>query len=168
MKHNEPVAFAQAAAPGMYYASMVRATDQIGPLKQIHAPTLPQGYSLLTAQELPFKNQLWIGDIAIPVFASQEISYKGEAVGLIVGPDALRVEELAVATTVECEDIAPQSDWHTFRSSNIAARLDYAHNQELKNQESNSNSDTDGYFELKSFWISIPMNFHCKWLGSIG
>lgn len=129
MKSNESVAFEQLSAPGMLYACMVRTVSGTGQILAIKTPPLPSGYSLITADQLPFKNELWIDDIPIPLFASKSTSYIGEAVGLITGPDPLMVEELASTSVVECEERSPTTDWHAFLSSDIAARIDFSRGQ---------------------------------------
>jgi len=126
MKSNESVPFEQLSAPGMLYACMVRTVSGTGQILAIKTPPLPSGYSLITADQLPFKNELWIDDIPIPLFASKSTSYIGEAVGLIIGPDPLMVEELASTSVVECEEHSPATDWHSFSSSDIAARIDFS------------------------------------------
>jgi CO/xanthine dehydrogenase Mo-binding subunit len=124
MKRNESVPFEQLSVPGMLYANIVRAGSSIGQIHAIRTPPLPAGYSLITAEQLPFRNELWIEDISIPLFASKSVSYIGEAVGLVIGPDPLVVEELASTSEVECEEREPFLDWHSFSSSRIAARID--------------------------------------------
>ena len=126
MKKTDSISFEQLSVPGMLYACMVRAGSSIGNIHAINTPPLPEGYGLITADQLPFRNELWIGDMAIPLFASKSVSYIGEAVGLIIGPDPLRVEELASISTVECEGSEAFLDWHTFSCSDIAARVDFS------------------------------------------
>ncbi|MDQ7796853.1 MAG: hypothetical protein RDU47_08755, partial [Spirochaetia bacterium] len=123
MQKNEYIPFDQLEVPGMLYACMIRATDQIGHILAIRPPALPSGYSILTADQLPLRNELKISSVSIPVFASDTVSYEGETVGLIIGPDPLLVEEFASSTAVECDGDSVHRDWRMFPSSRIAARL---------------------------------------------
>lgn len=125
MQKNEYIPFDQLEVPGMLYACMIRSTAQIGHILAIRPPALPPGYSILTADQLPLRNELTINSISIPVFASDEVSYKGEAVGLVIGPDPLLVEEFASSTSVECDGDTMHRDWRAFPSSRIAARLNF-------------------------------------------
>jgi CO/xanthine dehydrogenase Mo-binding subunit len=123
MQKNEYIPFDQLEVPGMLYACMIRATAQIGHILAIRPPALPSGYSILTADQLPLRNELKISSVSIPVFASDTVSYEGETVGLIIGPDPLLVEEFASSTAVECDGDSVHRDWRMFPSSRIAARL---------------------------------------------
>jgi len=67
MKEHELLPFEQLSVPGMLYACMVRAVLGTGRILAIKTPPLPTGYSLVTADQLPFKNELWIEDIPIPL-----------------------------------------------------------------------------------------------------
>ncbi len=126
MRKHESLPFEQISVAGMVYAYIIRSEKEIGQIRGITTPPLPEGYSLLTADQLPFHNELNIGDITIPLFATKTVSYRGEAVGLLIGPNPLIVEELVSLTVVECEGVRePRSDWHTFSSEHIAARVDY-------------------------------------------
>ncbi|SLM19759.1 hypothetical protein SPIRO4BDMA_70181 [uncultured spirochete] len=136
MKSNESIPFEQISVPGMLYACMVRAGSDIGQIRAIRTPPLPERYSLITADQLPFRNELWIGDMSIPLFAARSVSYRGEAVGLIIGPDPLMVEELASTSVVECEEREPFLDWHSFSSSHIAARIDFSRRKPAESDRS--------------------------------
>jgi CO/xanthine dehydrogenase Mo-binding subunit len=143
MKRSESIPFEQLSVPGMLYACMVRTSSGIGHIRAIKTPALPAGYSLITADQLPFRNELWIGDISIPLFASKSVSYTGEAVGLIIGPDPLIAEELASISVVECEEPASFVDWHSFSSSHIAARIDFSRGETTEaGQSADTATDT--------------------------
>lgn len=113
----------------MLYAHIVRSINSIGKIHSIKSQPLPEGYSFLIADQLPFRNELSIGGISVPLFAADHVAYFGEAVGLIVGPNPLIVEELAATAIVECENTVPCQDWNIFSSSDIAARMDYSREQ---------------------------------------
>lgn len=160
MKENELLPFEQLSVPGMLYACMVRAVLGTGRILAIKTPPLPTGYSLVTADQLPFKNELWIEDIPIPLFASKSVSYRGESVGLIIGPDPLVVEELASTSVVECEESTSIVDWHTFSSSDIAARIDFSRGQ--KPPDGQTDSTTPNTLEFSSYLNIEPheLTFH--------
>ena len=158
MKRHENLPFDQIAVNGMVYAYIIRAGEEIGSIRGIRTPALPEGYSILTAEQLPFRNRLDIGDISVPLFAAKSVSYRGEAVGLLIGPNPLIVEELASATVVECEGAEPRSDWHAFTSENIAARIDIARAQP-QHAAAPADADPDDIFEHRSFLRIEPQPF---------
>lgn len=170
MRRHEPLPFDQISVAGMVYAYIIRSGKDIGAIRGIKTPPLPEGYSLITADQLPFHNELSIGDISIPLFATKTVSYRGEAVGLLIGPNPLIAEELATLTVVECEGgKEPRSDWHAFSSEHIAARVDYARHSSTERESGNergpnpSQGDTaEEIFEHHSF-LRIephPFEFH--------
>jgi len=125
MTRDEAVPFEQLLAQDMLYAFAIRAFSNIGNIQNINVPPLPEGYTLITADRLPFKNELRIEGMSLPLLAAKKVSYIGEVVGLIVGPDPLLTEELALNTIVDCEAQESRLDWQVFSSSDISARIDY-------------------------------------------
>jgi CO/xanthine dehydrogenase Mo-binding subunit len=77
--------------PQMLYALTVRSPIAKGRLISIDCPKLPGSYTLLSAKDIPGKN--CIEDSALPVLAGDEISYLGEPVALLLGPDKNTLED---------------------------------------------------------------------------
>jgi CO/xanthine dehydrogenase Mo-binding subunit len=77
----------------MLYALTIRSPVSNGHLIFIHFPKLPQNYSLITARNIPGENRL--EDTSIPILADRKLSYIGEPVALLLGPDKSKLEELA-------------------------------------------------------------------------
>jgi CO/xanthine dehydrogenase Mo-binding subunit len=75
----------------MLYALTVRSPVAKGRLVSIECPTLPEGYSLLSAKDIPGKNCL--DDADIPILAGGKLSYIGEPVALLMGPDINILED---------------------------------------------------------------------------
>ncbi|MDR2864130.1 MAG: xanthine dehydrogenase family protein molybdopterin-binding subunit [Spirochaetaceae bacterium] len=89
-------------AQNAYFAFIIRSPKAKGTLKSINSPPLGFGYRLLKAQDIPGKNLLYGSDM--PILAHEKISYIGEPVGLLVGPDKIKLAEYAHACTVEIEE----------------------------------------------------------------
>ena len=159
MTINECIPFEQLSAPGMLYAFNIRALSNIGEIQNIKVPPLPEGYTLITADQLPFRNELKIKGISLPLLASKKVSYIGEAVGLIVGPDPLIAEELALKTIVDCEGQESRLDWQVFSSSDISARIDYSKENAMVSSESLESSGAEDSFELASYLRLEPHEF---------
>ena len=79
---------------GMLYAVIVRSPVARGFIKSITHPCLPDGYFLFTARDIPGAKSVHVLKTEIPVFATDTISYLGEPVGILVGPDKWRLEQL--------------------------------------------------------------------------
>ena len=91
--------------PKMLYALTVRSPIAKGKLISIDCPTLPEGYTLLSAKDIPGTNCL--GDSDMPILASSDLSYIGEPVALLLGPDMNVLEEKARNCVVIVEEGDP-------------------------------------------------------------
>jgi len=120
---------------------------------------LPEGYILITADQLPFRNELRIKGISLPLLAAKTVSYIGEAVGLIVGPDPLLAEDLALKTIVDCKGQQPKLDQQIFSSSDISARIDHSNQNVMVSFESREASGAEDSFELASYLRLEPHEF---------
>jgi len=77
--------------PKMLHALTVRSPVAKGRLVSIECPELPEGYMIIGAKDIPGKNCL--DDSNIPILAGDELSYIGEPVALLLGPDINILEE---------------------------------------------------------------------------
>jgi CO/xanthine dehydrogenase Mo-binding subunit len=66
---------------------------------------MPPSYTLIQAADIPGKNQL--PDLAAPILARDELSYFGQPVAILVGPDEARLEEFAAQCRVEADEEEP-------------------------------------------------------------
>jgi CO/xanthine dehydrogenase Mo-binding subunit len=101
--------------PQMLYAHTIRSPVAKGRLINIERPKLPPGYILITAKDIPGKNSL--GDSSHPILAGEELSYIGEPLALLLGPDKNTLEDCAKNCKVVAEEGTPDEEI-------IAARRD--------------------------------------------
>ena len=75
--------------PGMVYGTLVRSTVARGKILSIDVPALPEGYSFITADDIPAegRNELWMIAKDWRCFASGDVRYVGETIGILCGPD---------------------------------------------------------------------------------
>ena len=113
--------------PGMLYASTIRSTVVRAKNFKITRPKLPAGYRCLIASDIMEEDIPLIFGDDFYLFAEKTVSYKGEALGLITGPDAAICDELAGSVAVEYEEEEPQLEWESFSSSQIGYKyaIDY-------------------------------------------
>ncbi len=79
--------------PDMLHCITVRARFPRGRLLGIRTPELPREIRLVTAADIPGSNLVTVGDTSLPLLADDYVSYYGEPVALLVGPE---LEDLAV------------------------------------------------------------------------
>lgn len=79
---------------GMLHAVFVRSPIETGMIKSITHPELPQGCFLITAQDIPGEKNVNVLKTSIPVFAHERVSYRGEPIGMLVGPDKNQLDRL--------------------------------------------------------------------------
>jgi len=76
--------------PQMLYALTIRSPVARGRLKSVYCPKLPGSYTLIRAQDIPGKN--FLEDSPLPILTADELSYFGEPVALLLGPDINTLE----------------------------------------------------------------------------
>jgi CO/xanthine dehydrogenase Mo-binding subunit len=101
----EPVFVEDIYPRQMLYALTIRSPVAAGRLKSIECPRLPNIYTLITAKDIPGRNRL--EDSPMPILAGDALSYIGEPVALLLGPDRNMLEEYAAQITVAAEEEPP-------------------------------------------------------------
>jgi CO/xanthine dehydrogenase Mo-binding subunit len=92
--------------PQMLYALTIRSPIAKGRLISIDCPKLPGNYTLLSAQDIPGENYLE-GKERFPVLADKELSYIGEPVALLLGPNKNTLEDYSRHCKVIAEEEEP-------------------------------------------------------------
>jgi len=80
---------------------IIRSPVARGKIKEIRCPQLEDGYLLISAADIPGENFLPYSNI--PIITKNEVSYFGEPVALIVGPDRSILDKYAGECSVEIE-----------------------------------------------------------------
>ena len=88
--------------PGMLYGAIIRSGFS-GSFSSIQTDGLPEGYTVITAEDIPGNKFIESpdGKNSVPVFCQEQISYQGEPLGMVVGPDEEKVIELRGFGTFE-------------------------------------------------------------------
>jgi CO/xanthine dehydrogenase Mo-binding subunit len=86
--------YTDCSKPGMLYGALIRSPAGSGTITNISIPQLPDGYFLFTARDVPGKNTVHTLAADTPVFCADKVSYFGEPIGIIAGPDESTVYEL--------------------------------------------------------------------------
>ncbi len=114
--------FSDMEMPGQYHGVLVRSSIQRGHLVDIKAPSMPDGYHLYTATDIPGENRLTAMGTSIPIFTPYEIQYYGEPLGIIVGPDLQIVQELVAEVFIETEILEPYKFGEKFAASQVVGK----------------------------------------------
>ncbi|MDR2534725.1 MAG: molybdopterin-dependent oxidoreductase [Treponema sp.] len=88
-----------------YFGAIIRSPIAKGRLKDIELPSMPNFYTLITAETIPGVNQL--EDFPVPIFASEILSYIGEPAAILLGPNEEKVREYAEQCKVIVEEEPP-------------------------------------------------------------
>lgn len=78
---------------GSFYGIIIRSPIARGRLRAVGCPKLPSPYCIIRAEDIPGKNSL--ADMPVPVLAQDRVSYIGEPLAILAGPDPAKLEEYA-------------------------------------------------------------------------
>lgn len=78
----------------MLTAFLIRSPSPTGKLKNVSINDLPEGYYLFTAEDFPGIKTMEVNNQTTKIFGYGNISYKGEPIGIIAGPDEYVIQEL--------------------------------------------------------------------------
>jgi len=106
----------------MIYVQTVRSPVARGSVRSISFPKLPAGYRSILPADIPGRNGIVSFGAEVPILAQDAISYAGEPVALLAGPDPLRLEELVAETKVLCDSVEPFLCWESFSSEQVAVK----------------------------------------------
>ncbi|MBU0927107.1 MAG: molybdopterin-dependent oxidoreductase [Spirochaetes bacterium] len=108
------------------YVGTVRSPASRGRITSISLPHLPRDYRSITADDIPGSSLMVAHGASVPVLASGRVSYRGEPVALIVGPDRRKVAEALALTKVRVEEEEADFSFEACGSRRLVAtgRLD--------------------------------------------
>lgn len=92
--NNTPLFYTDLVDMHSYHAVLVRSSFSSGTINSISLENIPENYSLFTADNLTKEQNIVVLDTSFPIFAKNKISYKGEPIGILVGPDLTVINEL--------------------------------------------------------------------------
>jgi len=137
---------------GQQYAVILRSPVQSGIISAIKLPDLPEGYTFYTAAEIPGQKMLAVFESEVPLFAEEEVSYQGQAIGILAGEDMPVLENLRNNISIEIEPVPVDS---------FEEKTGYFFDYPVIAKEVRSTEDTDMIFEtahsvVYSSWKTAP------------
>lgn len=79
---------------GCLFAALIRSPSPTGKIKSITVPELPEGYFLITSKDLPGTKTIQANKSVTKIFGYGAVSYQGEPLGILFGPDEGIVNQL--------------------------------------------------------------------------
>jgi len=118
---NDPLEFIDdISVQGMFHALLIRSPVARGILREIVCPPLPDSYYLIKAEHIPGENRL--SDFSIPVLADKNLSYIGQPIAILTGPDESVLENLASEIHISADEIIPVFSHNTDNQEIIIKR----------------------------------------------
>ncbi|OHD16493.1 MAG: hypothetical protein A2Y38_16360 [Spirochaetes bacterium GWB1_59_5] len=103
------------------YVGTIRSPVSRGSIVSMSLPHLPRDYRSITADDIPGARVMAAQGARVPVLASGRVSYRGEPVALIVGPDKRKVAEAIALTRVRVEEEPADYSFESCDSSRVVA-----------------------------------------------
>lgn len=82
------------------YATLIRSPAATGKIKNVTMPDLPEGYYFFTAEDIPGNKKFELNKVEARIFGYDNISYNGEPIAILAGPDEKTLYELAEKASV--------------------------------------------------------------------
>jgi CO/xanthine dehydrogenase Mo-binding subunit len=148
--------------PGLLYGITLRSPTARGRLLSVEAPPLPPDCFLIRAQDIPGKNSL--DEFEVPVLAAERLSYAGEPVALLIGPEKRSLEDIASECEVLTEEEMPRLGLTSFAEDALLARRSVT----LGNPEkafAEAKTVVEGIYRtgLQEHWYSEPTGALAEW-----
>lgn len=135
--------------PGTLFAALVRSPSPVGKIKSITISDLPEGYYFFTEKDIPGAKSIKINKTVIKVFENKNISYTGEPLGIIAGPDETTVLSLLDNISVNLDVENLESALKNVIKNNITSeKLEKVEKSE-KLTESESEMESDEADEIR-------------------
>jgi CO/xanthine dehydrogenase Mo-binding subunit len=136
---------------------LLRSPVVSGFLVEIKVPRLPYNVSLVTAADIPGKNRLAGPGAAVPVFPKNELAYYGQPVALILGPDPVKLRELAEQCVVLAESAEPAENAGVPPEETILRERNY-HTGDIEGAFKKAVTVVEGFYtaEIQDPWPSDP------------
>ena len=103
--------------PDCLYAALVRSPAASGKIKDVTISSLPDGYYLYTHKNIPAAKSIQINKTTTKIFGYDRISYQGEPIGILFGPDEQGVQKLLSQVSVSFDIESLESALHNVINS---------------------------------------------------
>lgn len=142
--------YSDLSSPSMLYAKIIRSKSR-GKIKDIICNQLPEGYYFFTAKDFGKENYVETLDIQTDILAENEIFYKGQAYGILAGPDIRELDELEKNIAVEFLKEAGTKN----KEKEYPYAQRFIRNGKAQKPEEFSKLFSKKNFDIKGTWTSV-------------
>ena len=142
----------------LMYASIIRSPVAKGIITNIEVPPLPEHFRLLTAKDIPGENRLY--DTKMPLLAEKNLSYIGETVAVLIGPDKTKLKGLSAMVVVAAEEGIPLFKYNSLMEETSVVR-------EIKIGNTQESFEKSGMVVSGSFKTGIQDHWYAEPPGAI-
>jgi CO/xanthine dehydrogenase Mo-binding subunit len=135
---------------GMIHAFTIRSPIAKGTLKEIIFPDLPDSFHLITAENIPGENSL--ADYPLPVLADKNLSYIGQPIAILAGPEKNKLEELLSQVEVITEKDKPVFS-HFSEDIIVSRDIEYGDHSHAEDRQTVSGIYKTG---IQEHWYAEP------------
>lgn len=106
---------------GYLHAALIRSPAKTGKVKSVTIEDLPEGYFFFTAEDIPAEKNISYNNTISKIFGYDNISYEGEPLGILIGPDEQTVHSLLDSVNVSFDVESLESALHNVMKNNKEA-----------------------------------------------
>lgn len=143
--------YSDLTAPNMLFAKIIRSNVSKGKIKSITAGDLPEGYYFFTAKDFGENNFVETLDIQTEIFASENVFYKGQPVGIIAGANEFELETLCSQIKIEIEKENIQKN----KEKDFPYAQRFKRTGKAQNPEEFQKLFSKKNFDVKGTWTSV-------------
>ncbi len=115
------------------YAVLVRSPISSGTIRTISIQNIPEDYMLFTSDDLINDVPINVIDTTFPVFARNKISYKGEPIGILTGPNLTTLHELLDTIQIIYTETFEEGEKDILKKVIAKRSIEYGTKKALKN-----------------------------------
>lgn len=108
--------------PEILYGVIIRSPIDSGTIRSITHPNLPENYTIITARDIVGINKIVTNNIESPVLAYEKVSYIGEPIGILVGEDRIKLDELLNEIEIKYTEAQESAEVIANQTNIIASR----------------------------------------------
>ena len=90
-----------------FFGRFIRSTKARAKILGITVPVLPENYFYVDKNDVPGENRVHIVQDDTPIFAEETVEYIGDPIGMLIGPEEEKLDELLKQVVVQYEDLVP-------------------------------------------------------------
>ncbi|MBP5330162.1 MAG: xanthine dehydrogenase family protein molybdopterin-binding subunit [Spirochaetaceae bacterium] len=116
------ISYSDINLPDMLYSVLIRSPVQCGKILSVDfSEPLPENIFFFTGKDIPQEKTITVNNIKIPIFADEEVSYLGQPIGILVGPDEEELVNISQEICIGADFDFPEEFSETFSDKQILA-----------------------------------------------